>query len=728
MKPRFFFALVTLGLLGWVPVHAAGLPRAVPPGESVPDVRLQPLKDLDGYFPFQVPASAEAWGRRSDWVRRRLLVSLGLWPMPPRTPLNPVIHGAVDQGDYTVEKVFFESAPGFFVTGNLYRPKGASGRVPGILCPHGHWPDGRFMDTGEDGIRKQLSQGAERFEEGGRSPLQARCVQLARMGCVVFHYDMVGYADSIQISQALAHGFSKQRPEMNTLEDWGLFSPQAETHLQSVMMLQTWNSIRALDFLLGLPGVDASRVGCTGASGGGTQTFILAGIDPRLNVDFPAVMVGTAMQGGCTCENASLLRVETGNVEIAGLFAPKPMGMTSANDWTKETATKGLPELKALYAMLGAPENVSLRRAEWFDHNYNHVSRTAMYAWMNRHLNLGLKEPVLERDYRRLGRDQLSVWDEAHPKPSAGDAAFEQRLLRWFHEQAETALSRTAATGSLTTLHRPAVELLVGRPYSEVGVPEWNLRSKVDQGRWLEMAGLILQKDRGEAVPAVFLHPKQWNGVTTLWLGSRGKASLFQADGTPIPEVLRLVEKGQTVAGLDLFGEGEFLPDGAALERTDRVKNPREAAAFTFGYNHAVFARRVHDLMSAVKLARTYERSSKRVDVVAFEGTTGPIAAAARALCGDAIDRLALNTRGFRFGRLKEIHSPDFLPGGAKYGDLPMLVALGAPYSTWVTGEDAESAALLKSRFARSGAPDSALVVAPSGAALEDAMAYLLAD
>src|ERR1051325_10058597 len=127
------------------------------------------------------------------------------------------------------------------------------------------------------------------------------------------------------------------------------------------MGLQTWNSIRALDFVTSLPDVDASRIAVTGASGGGTQTFILCAIDPRPALAFPAVMVSTAMQGGCTCENASDLRIDTGNVEIAALFAPKPLGMTAANDWTKEMPTKGFPELKKHYQNLGVPDNVMLK-------------------------------------------------------------------------------------------------------------------------------------------------------------------------------------------------------------------------------------------------------------------------------------------------------------------------------------------------------------------------------
>ena len=173
--------------------------------------------------------------------------------MPTRTPLNAVIHGKIDRPEYTVEKVYFESVPGFFVTGNLYRPKNKTGPLPGVLCPHGHWDHGRFIEYSTDKIKHEIVQGAERFEEGGRSVLQSRCVQLARMGCVVFHYDMIGYADSTQIPMAVAHDFAQQRPEMNNADNWGLFSPQADSHLQSVMGLQTWNSIRALDFLLSLP-------------------------------------------------------------------------------------------------------------------------------------------------------------------------------------------------------------------------------------------------------------------------------------------------------------------------------------------------------------------------------------------------------------------------------------------------------------------------------------------
>src|SRR5262249_4633959 len=185
---------------------------------------------------------------------------------------------------------------------------------PGVLWPYGHWANGRVFDAkveyGEKKVQEQLSKGAEKTVEGARYPLQARCASLARMGCVVFHYDMVGYADSQQIPHR--QGFT---------------DTEAELRQQSFMGLQTYNSVRALDFLLSLPDVDAKRIGVPGASGGAPKTFILCAVDERPTVAFPAVMVSTAMQGGCVCENCSGLRRGTGNIELAGLFAPKPLGM-----------------------------------------------------------------------------------------------------------------------------------------------------------------------------------------------------------------------------------------------------------------------------------------------------------------------------------------------------------------------------------------------------------------
>jgi hypothetical protein len=639
------------------------------------DIRLQPPKDLNGYFPFNPPSSLSEWDVRRDQVRRRILVAEGLWPMPTKTPLNPVVHGKVEGDGFTVEKVYFESAPGFFVTGSLWKPKVIKGKVPGVMFAHGHWQDARLALSDDEAVRKEIAAGGERFERGGKSIFQSLCIQLARMGCVVWQWDMLSDSDSIQFSREIVHKFAKQRPEANQTENWGLYSPQAESHLQSIMGLQTWNAVRGLDFLLSLPEVDPERTAITGASGGGTQTMLLAAIDERIKLSFPCVMVSTSMQGGCTCENASLLRIGTGNVEFAGLFAPKPQGMNTANDWTKEMSTKGFPDLQKLYTTFGKKDNVMLLRGEHFPHNYNAVTRSAFYTFVNKHFNLGQPTPVIERDFEPLTKDKLTVWDANHPAPKADDPEFERKLLKWFTDDADKQLR--AADPQLL---RQAVEVVIGRSYDKAGEIEWTLKDKQDRGDHLEMTGTLTNKTYGEELSVTWLYPKQWNGRAVVWLGDSGKSALQDAD------VKKLVASGAAVLGVDLLMQG-----GDPVKQTAVVKNPREFAGYTHCYNHALFAQRTHDVLSIVSFLRNAKVGShpnpKTVCLAGFGAQTGPIVVAARALAGEAVDRAASDTGGFRFGKVLDYRDPMFLPGGAKYLDLPGMISLNTPHALWLKGE-----------------------------------------
>ncbi|MFN0020975.1 MAG: acetylxylan esterase [Pirellulaceae bacterium] len=703
--PRLASLLSLLALtLSACAAAMADAPRALPAGKLPNDVRLSPPKDLDGYFPFTPPTNREAWEKRAERVKRQMLVSQGLWPLPEKTPLNPVVHGLMDQGDFTIEKVYFESFPGFHVTGSLYRPKKVSGKVPGVLFAHGHWADGRFHDKGLPAVRQELVQGAERFEDSGRNHLQSLAVQAARMGCICFQYDMIGYADSQQISFDIAHRFAKQRPEMNKTENWGLFSTQAEAHLQSVMGLQSWNSIRALDFLASLPEVDASRIAITGASGGGTQSFMLAALDQRIALSFPAVMVSTAMQGGCTCENASCLRVDTGNIEFAALFAPKPQGVTAADDWTKEMSTKGFPELKAHYAFMGAPNNVALFNFTHFGHNYNYVSRAAFFNFVNKQFKMGLPEPVVEEDYKRLDRSQLTVYDAAHPRPEGG-AEFETKLLRTWTNDAEAQLKKLTPTIKQETLEPwkklvgGGIDAIIGRGLPAAGDVEWIQTEEVEKGDATRYVGLLRNKARSEEVPALFFLPKTWNKKVVIWITDKGKAGLLNADGGANGDVAELLKAGTAVCGVDLIYQGEFLADGKAPEKTPKVGNSREFAGYTLGYNHSVFEQRVHDILTAISFCQNYKDKPEEISLVGLAGA-GHWVAAARAQAGEGtIEKTVVDTNGFRFGNLTDYRNPDFLPGGAKYGDLPGIISLTAPDKLMVLGETKETGAYIVATY-----------------------------
>jgi dienelactone hydrolase len=703
----------------------------LPAGKVPNDRRLGPLKDLNGYFPFTPPKSADEWATRAQRVRRQLLVAAGVWPMPTKTPADAVIHGRVERPGYTVERVFFESYPGHYVTGSLYRPTGKTGRLPGVLCPHGHWPSGRFYDAGANKVRQQIVEGEERFEVGGRYPLQARCVQLARMGCVVFHYDMVGYADSVQIPPEVSHRYAKQRPEFDTPRNWGFFSTQAELRLQSILGLQTYNSIRALDWFSELPDVDPLRIGVTGASGGGTQTFVLCAADQRPAVAFPAVMVSTAMQGGCTCENASLLRVDTGNIELAGLIAPRPLGMTGANDWTKEIATKGLPELQKLYELLGKKDLVMARPLVQFPHNYNYVSREVMYHWFNKQLKIGLPEPIIEEDYQPLSVEEMTVWDAGHPKPTGGDD-YERSLLATMTKDAERQLAELTPHDAASLAHfrstvGGAVDVIVGRDLPPAGVIEYQKIAERDRGSYLEFTSFLRDPRHGEELPTVFLYPKTWNRRVVIWIDPQGKAGLFAQNDAPRPEVARLLAAGCAVAGPDLLYQGEFLTGGKPLTEARKVENPREFAGFTLGYNAALPAQRAHDILAVISFCRNRaEEKPERIYLAAF-GETAPWAALALAQAGAAIDRAALDTAGFRFAGLRSIRDVNLLPGIVKYGDLPGLLALAAPQELWLAGEGSAAAPLTAAAYRAAGASDKVtLFTGPDDRKLDAAMDWLL--
>ena len=665
--------------------------KVLPDGRAPADKRLGNLKDLNGYFPLEVPATKEEWTKRADVVRKQVLVSQGLWPMPTKGPLKPVIHGKVERDDFTVERVYFESAPGFFVTGSLFKPKGKQGPFAGVLCPHGHWANGRFYDAGEAAIKQQITTQAEQFELSGRYPLQARCIQLARMGCVVFHYDMIGNADSTQLSHALVHRYTERRPEMEKSDSWGFYSPQAESRLQSVMGLQTLNSIAALDFIQSLKEVDPNRIGVTGASGGGTQTFILSAIDPRVAVQFPAVMVSTAMQGGCTCENCSLLRINTGNIELAGLFAPKPLGMSAADDWTKEIMTKGMPELNKLYEMLGAKDNVKATAYLQFPHNYNQPSRVAMYSWFNKHLKLGHQDPIVEGDFQPLSIAELTVFDSDHPKPPSGDE-FERSLTKTLaDDDAKQLAALTPTDANSLTKFRDLIgtgwRALIGRELPASSSIEREKIQKEDRGNFFYFGDVLRLKKQQEELPIVFLHPKKWNKQVVVWVDESGKAGLFNADGSPKYEIKTLLDSGFSVVSPDVFGTGELVPAEASTPlRNRKVNTPRQFAGFTYGYNHPLFAQRVHDILTLVSFVRGDDHGAQKVHVVGLGGA-GLWVAAAKAIAGPAIDRTAIDTAGFRFASLTEFDDPQFLPGAVKYGDVPGLLALSAGSEVWLSGE-----------------------------------------
>lgn len=640
----------------------ADVSRAVEAGKKIEDPRLGPQRTFnDDFHPWTPPSTKADWDKQSKAIRERVLVAAGLWPIPPKEPLKPVIHGKIDRGDYTVEKVFFASLPGHYVSGNLYRPKNVSGKVPGVLCPHGHWKNGRFYDAGEAEAKSQLKQGAEKTMAGARYPLQARMVGLARLGCVVFHYDMIGVADS----KPIGHGT-------------GFSDAEAELWMQSALGLQTWNSIRALDFIASLPDVDPSRIGVTGASGGGTQTFILCAVDPRPAVAFPAVMVGTAMQGGCVCENADDLRTGINNIAIAALFAPKPLGMSGAHDWTIDLEKKGLPELKQIYGFYGRTDKVHAKVFPQFGHNYNCVSRELMYNWFNAHLNLGHKSPVVEQDFSPIDPKDLSVYDAEHPRPADAKTAPELRKEMTATEKQQFAALVPKDKAGLARYREvvgAAARVLLDSPVSDPDTIDHGVSGQEDLSEGIHLLkGVVTRSDDGTKLPWVLLRSDNANGTVVLWVDGKGKSHVFGPDGKPTAPVRKLLDAGIAVVSVDLFLTGEFAEPG----KTPAVP-PVNAkyGGFTFGYNRPLVANRVHDILTGVAGLKKNEQVQKIILI--GTGDAGPSAILAAAVLGDQIAGTIADAQGLNYATIPKTTDPFFLPGALKYGGLGGLAALAVP-------------------------------------------------
>lgn len=329
--------------------------------------------------------TASEWSSQADWERRAEIIRKGivdgmkLDQMPERTtPFNPIIHSTREMDGYIVENIGIESFPGFFITGNLYRPLNPAPfqKSPGILSVHGHGPDLRFGES-----------------------VQRRSAAFARMGAVVFAYDMIGYGDSKQVNHKIPISLA----------------------------IQTYNSQRVIDYLISRPDVDPERIGVTGESGGGTQTILITAIDPRIKVSAPVVMVSAYFFGGCECESGMPIHKsqhhQTNNVEIAALAAPRPLLLVSdGGDWTKNTPRIEFPYVQKVYAAYAAESRTDNVHLPGERHDYGKNKRAAVYNFLGHYLGLNAgripyQDGFDESFVTLLSAEELRVFNHNNPMP-----------------------------------------------------------------------------------------------------------------------------------------------------------------------------------------------------------------------------------------------------------------------------------------------------------------------
>lgn len=581
---------------------------------------------------FGTYTNANSWWRQQADARNQILVSAGLWPMPARTPLNPQVSGRIERGDYSVEKVVFESFPGLFVGGNLYRPLGRKGPFPAVLNPHGHSDFGRLTDN-------------TNFSTA------ARCIQFARMGLVAFSWDMVGYNDTAQFSTRDADG-KLVKPKFYDNHVALFRDPTNQLWNLNLLGVQLWNALRAVDFVAALPDVNPRAIGCTGESGGGTQTFLLGAVDERVRFTAPVVMVSHTMQGGCWCENAPGLRVRHFNVDFAAAAAPKPQLLVGATgDWTKATLEVEGPAIAGIYRWLERPTNFAAVRLDYV-HNYNRDSREQVYSWFAQWMQgQPAGKPIREAAYtKEPDADLLAFPDGKYPPTALAEADFTEAWAQSRRDALEKLRPTDPASfTNFMNLERTTLRHTLALDGSEWDVLPFGAFGRPGKGDRIDKT-MAMPNDEGwlEAV-VIIAHP---DGRAVLERG--GKLNTLAA---------RLVNEGYAVLAIDAYQCGGNQRDLPSLWENHYST-----------YNRTPFQERVQDLRTTCAYAAKFVHGKKKI-LLGF----GDLGAAAL-LAGNLVDATIVDMDGVAPDSTEQLMKPGrFFPGARLAGGLEVAAALVAP-------------------------------------------------
>lgn len=356
----------------------------------------------DAYFRSQVAAISKEqldgvrtkadWESRQGKLREQLLEMFGLWPLPARTDLKATITGTLDLGDIVIEKLHFQSLPGLYVTGNLYRPKKVTDKLPGILYVCGH---GNVVKEG--------------VSYGSKVHYQRHPQWFARNGYVCL------IIDTLQLGEieGIHHG----------LHRYGMWWWQTLGYTPAG--IETWNGMRALDYLQSRPEVDGTRLGVTGRSGGGATSWWLVAADERVKAAVPVAglsdlhghviesqgrLKAGAIAGHCDCmyfNNTYRWDFET----LLALCAPRPVLLGNSDDddiFPVAGYRRPAEKAKAIYALYGAGEKFQLLETKG-KHVDTPELRQGAFAWFNKHLKNETKA-IDDPDPKPLTPQELKVF------------------------------------------------------------------------------------------------------------------------------------------------------------------------------------------------------------------------------------------------------------------------------------------------------------------------------
>lgn len=596
---------------------------------------------------------------RQRLIRETILRAIG--GLPQQTPLKPKVTGVLKRDGYRIEKVIFESQPAFYITANLYVPETGRAPYPGILLPLGH-------------------------ETGGKSnpDWQHLAITFARNGFVVLTWDPMGQGERIQLYDS-DWGGSKV---VHSTTEHTVAGAQCLLLGHSFARHRIHDGLRALDYLVSRPEVDAARIGCTGNSGGGTMTSYLSALDDRIKVAAPSCYITSWKSlletiGPQDAEQnlPPFLSDGMDQADFVISFAPKPFLILSAvqDFFPIKGSRQTFAEVKRLYGVMGANEKLSMVEAD-DKHGFTLPRRLAAYRWMNRWLK-GVDQAIAETQMEIESETDLRCTASGQVTTSLnGETIFSLNRA----EAARTKPQRKApaTVGELRTYQqeiRSQAQKLIA-----FAKPAGDL--KVKNFGEIKRAGYRIEKLAFESAPGIVIPALMFaaDGASgkrpaILYLHENGKADEAEPGG----EIEELVRAGAAVLAIDLRGTGETREE---LDRSDAFFThfgAFESAMTAMLVNKTLIGLRAQDIVRAVDLlASRGDVELQSLSAYGF-GEAAPVLLHAAAL-DDRIKSVVLKNMlaSYELVVTEKISRRVFeniIPGVLSKYDLPDLAATLAP-------------------------------------------------
>jgi dienelactone hydrolase len=578
-------------------------------------------------------------------VRDKIRQCVG--PLPEKTLLNARVTGKVERDAYVIEKIIFESRPGFLITANLYIPSGVKLPRPGVVGSCGHSNNGKAAEAYQS------------FAQG-----------LARQGYVALIFDPIGQGERLQYG----HLAAKERPGIGVGEH--LFAGNQQFLVGEFFgAWRSWDGIRALDYLLSRPEVDPNHVGITGNSGGGTMTTWLCGLDSRWTMAAPGCFVTTFRrnlenelpQDTEQCPPRSIA-LHLDHADFLAALAPKPVIILAKEKdfFDVRGAEEAYARLKRVYELFGAPENVKLFAGPT-SHGYTRENREAMYAWFNRATGTagsdGEPKITIEKDE--------TLWCTPH-----GDVAeLKSRTVFSFTAERSRQMAQKREPGDLKGA---VAELLKLPPRSSV--PEYRILRAISGRRYPRRTATPYAV---ETEPGVFAlvyrlsdqahesRPPESGGSTILYIAHHSSDAELREEPL-IAELLR-DQPDADLFTCDVRGIGESRPDACG---TDQFLKPYGSDYFyaihSLMLDRPYVGQKTFDLLRVLDWLQNF---GHRQVHLAAKGW-GAISATFAAVLHDGVARVTLKNALTSYRDIAESETYDwplsaFVPGVLARFDLP---------------------------------------------------------